>query len=170
MQDATNMEKGEFKCTFQEQKSMFESGDIHQWDISLTCQVLLRTKHSCSKLKTDSKYSGYKKAIKKISEIKNTCFSHAKSLEVERAEFESIRRSLKEAALSLGVTEDEFEEILKGNFEVLLFSFCRRLTNRMLFAACSIANYDNILETITVYQKNHAILNKFSVSSRYKFL
>lgn len=118
MQDATNMEKGEFKYTFQEQKSMFESGDIHQWDISLTCQVLLRTKHSCSKLKTDSKYYGYKKAIKKISEIKNTCFSHAKSLEVERAEFESIRRSLKEAALSLGVTEDEFEEILKAGADL----------------------------------------------------
>ena len=119
--DAANMEKGKFKCAFESQRKMFETGDIGQWDISLICNVLLFTKLSKKELKSNP---SYEKAIRKILKVKNEFYSHRNSPELTKDEFEKIQKDLKDASLSLGVSEDNFDRALKGNVRRIPIVIC----------------------------------------------
>ena len=113
-QDVKNMKKGKFKCKFRTQKTMFESGDIDQWDISLICSVLLHTEVSSTQLKPSKPCHAYKKGVDKVLEVKNNFYSHITDLEIPQKEFDAVKQDLRGASISLGVSEDDFDAALKG--------------------------------------------------------
>ena len=119
--DVVNMEKGTFECASENQRKMFETGNIGEWDISLICNVLLFTKLSKKELKSNP---SYEKAVRKILNVKNEFYSHRKSRELTKEEFEKAQKDLKDASLSLGVSEDHFDRALKGNAKRIPIVIC----------------------------------------------
>ena len=93
---------------------MFESGDIDQWDVSLICNVLLHTEVSSRLMKPGKPCHEYKKGIDKVLDVKNKFYSHITSLELTKKEFDAVKKDLKDASTSLGVSEDDFDAALKG--------------------------------------------------------
>ena len=97
----------------------FNSGDINEWDITLTCKVLLLSKKSNEKLNKKKQFNGFEDAIKTIRNIKNKLLSHNKSNEVSDIEYEKSIKDLQRSVVKLGFDAGDFEAALQGNALVI---------------------------------------------------
>ena len=141
--DLITFDKGKFKPD-SHQASMFNSGNIYEWDISLICKVLLCTPVSKKKLKKEKDFRGCQGAITRIRDIKNKWLSHNKYDKVPNQDYQKSIEGLKTSVIQLGFDGGKFEETLNGSFQSI-YSFYSLLSILSVNGYQSQGNYHTYL-------------------------
>ena len=107
--DIVAFERGNFQ-PHSFQLSMFNKGNIYEWDITLICSVLLCSKVSEQKLEQE----GYKDAIIDIKKIKNNMLSHNSGNSIKKTDYETSINTLRRSVVKLGFDGQTFDDALQG--------------------------------------------------------
>ena len=114
--DAKKLKKGKLKFGPREQslQTLFNTGVIEDWDITLMSKVLLYSKQCESELSNNQNYVGYIQSIESIRTIRNNLVGHAPTPGLDDTQFQTNVNEIRASLKGLGVKEEEIDESLKG--------------------------------------------------------
>ena len=113
--DTENFVRGNLELTAKE-KSMFNTGNVGKWDITLICKVLLYSTASCRELDENAGFRDCRDAIVRMRDIKNDFVSHNIENEISEQKYQALIEELKGSVLRLGFDGSEFDDCVKGSY------------------------------------------------------
>ena len=108
--DAAAMDKGKMFLKGHE-ATLFNTGNIEQWDFSLLTTVLLYSKHCLIEV---GKRKGYESSIQSLKECRNKLIGHPISDKMSADDFNCYWPKLTSCLTTLGVDQQEIQDILSG--------------------------------------------------------
>ena len=112
--DASALTKGVLKLQTEEE-TIFNTGNIEKWDVSLLFRVLRFSAASSVELRLNP---DKKDALCSIREIRNRIFAHAANEKVNDGDFEMLWEDLKCNLLVIGGSEEDINETLIGKTDM----------------------------------------------------